>query len=77
MLFLVQVREIYALMNADLDAIGIYLDSWGVKRMVSFIIRRWKSPSTALGQKDIFWYLHIISMHDIYIYIYSICILYI
>lgn len=58
-------------MNVDLDPINIYCDAWGVKRLVSFAIQRWKSPTTALGQKDtyifdiscslfnIFWYLEV------------------
>lgn len=42
----------YDLMGVEKEAMGIYVDSWGIKRMISFLIRRWKCKSTSVKPKD-------------------------
>ena len=46
---LVQVMELYNLLSVGPDqreskAVSIYVDAWGIKRLVSLAIRRWKAP---------------------------------
>lgn len=39
-----QVRQMYTLMNVGVQPCNIYVDSWGLRRLVSLAIRRWKAP---------------------------------
>ena len=44
----VQVSELYNLLSVspgeETRAISIYVDAWGLKRLMSLALRRWKAP---------------------------------
>ena len=39
-----QVKQLYVLVNVEVKPVNLYLDAWGVKRMISLCLRRWRSP---------------------------------
>ena len=45
-----KVGHLYELLipGCNKKSVGIYVDSWGTKRLVTLAIRRWRSPVTEL-----------------------------
>lgn len=39
-----QVRQLYIMLNVEVKRVNVYVDSWGVKRHMSLAFRRWKTP---------------------------------
>ena len=42
----------YDLMGVEREAMKIYVDAWGIKRLISFLIRRFKAKTTSGKPKD-------------------------
>ena len=46
----VEVFSLHKLLNPTINvrSVAVYVDSWGVKRLATLALRRWKAPITAL-----------------------------
>lgn len=38
------MRQLYVLLNVEITRVKVYADSWGVRRLISLALRRWKAP---------------------------------
>ena len=57
----VQVTELYGMLSAGADesrSVAIYVDAWGLKRLISLAIRRWKAPIHRLRVSQLQYYIN-------------------
>ncbi|CAE6968123.1 unnamed protein product [Symbiodinium sp. CCMP2456] len=58
-----EVTQVHKLLNPGISskAVGIYVDAWGLKRLATLAMRRWKAPITTLRDRSLHVLFHIMT----------------
>ncbi|CAE7354230.1 unnamed protein product [Symbiodinium sp. KB8] len=58
-----EVTQVHTLLNPGVSrkAVGIYVDAWGLKRLATLAMRRWRAPITSLRDRSLHVLFHIMT----------------